>query len=50
MAEAVVEPRVEPVYQRLRAWRGGQLLLDTHRATSSSPMSNTHSGPSPPTT
>ena len=25
-------PQVQPVYQRLRAWRAGQLLLDTHRA------------------
>jgi uncharacterized protein (DUF427 family) len=25
-------PRVEPVHQRLRAWRAGQLLLDTRRA------------------
>jgi uncharacterized protein (DUF427 family) len=25
-------PQVQPVYQRLRAWRAGQLLLDTCRA------------------
>jgi hypothetical protein len=25
-------PQVQPVYQRLRAWRAGQLLLDTRRA------------------
>jgi hypothetical protein len=25
-------PQVQPVYQRLRAWREGQLLLDTCRA------------------
>lgn len=25
-------PGVQPVYQRLRAWRAGQLLIDTCRA------------------
>ncbi len=25
-------PQVQPVYQRLRAWRAGQLLLDTRDA------------------
>jgi hypothetical protein len=25
-------PQIQPVYQRLRAWRAGQLLLDTCRA------------------
>ena len=25
-------PQVQPVYQRLRAWRAGQLLFDTYRA------------------
>jgi hypothetical protein len=25
-------PQLQPVYQRLRAWRAGQLLLDTCRA------------------
>jgi len=32
MPDYATSPQVEPVYQRLRAWRAGHLLLDTRRA------------------